>query len=190
MTASDGTNTSSESQVTVNITRVNDNAPTIDTAAGSTVTEESVSTSTVVATFTASDLDDQDNVTYEITSGNDNNYFAIDSDGKVTLTDAAWRRSTAMRRGPNQPDAGVTASDGTNTSSESQVTVNITRVNDNAPTIDTAAGSTVTEESVSTSTVVATFTASDLDDQDNVTYEITSATITTTSRSTATERSP
>ncbi|WP_193757909.1 hypothetical protein [Vibrio vulnificus] len=42
MTASDGTNTSSESQVTVNITRVNDNAPTIDTAAGSTVTEESV----------------------------------------------------------------------------------------------------------------------------------------------------
>ncbi|PNM58519.1 cadherin repeat domain-containing protein [Vibrio vulnificus] len=88
VTASDGTNTSSESQVTVNITRVNDNAPTIDTAAGSTVTEESVSTSTVVATFTASDLDDQDNVTYEITSGNDNNYFAIDSDGKVTLTDA------------------------------------------------------------------------------------------------------
>ncbi|WP_193757900.1 hypothetical protein [Vibrio vulnificus] len=48
----------------------------------------------------------------------------------------------------------------------------------------------MTEESVSTSTVVATFTASDLDDQDNVTYEITSATITTTSRSTATERSP
>ncbi|WP_127463393.1 hypothetical protein [Vibrio vulnificus] len=68
---------------------------------------------------------------------NDNNYFAIDSDGKVTLTTRAWRRSTAMRRGPNQPDAGVTASDGTNTSSESQVTVNITRVNDNAPTIDT-----------------------------------------------------
>ncbi|WP_193784599.1 hypothetical protein [Vibrio vulnificus] len=27
-------------------------------------------------------------MTYEITSGNDNNYFAIDSDGKVTLTDA------------------------------------------------------------------------------------------------------
>ncbi|WP_127446332.1 cadherin repeat domain-containing protein [Vibrio vulnificus] len=54
-------------------------------------------TSTVVATFTASDLDDQDNVTYEITSGNDNNYFAIDSDGKVTLTTRAWRRSTAMR---------------------------------------------------------------------------------------------
>ncbi|PNM98836.1 hypothetical protein AL547_007520 [Vibrio vulnificus] len=137
VTASDGTNTSSESQVTVNITRVNDNAPTIDTAAGSTVTEESVSTSTVVATFTASDLDDQDNVTYEITSGNDNNYFAIDSDGKVTLTDAACGDQQRCGRGPNQPDAGVT-SDGTNTSSESQVTVNITRVNDNAPTIDTA----------------------------------------------------
>ncbi|PNM61312.1 cadherin repeat domain-containing protein [Vibrio vulnificus] len=161
--------------MTVNITRdVNDNAPTIDTAAGSTVTEESVSTSTVVATFTASDLDDQDNVTYEITSGNDNNYFAIDSDGKVTLTDAAWRRSTAMRRGPNQPDAGRDGerwheyvfrkpSDGEHHTSERQCTD------------DRHGGSsTVTEESVSTSTVVATFTASDLDDQDNVTYEITS----------------
>ncbi|PNM97155.1 hypothetical protein AL547_023660 [Vibrio vulnificus] len=86
---------------------------------------------------------------------------------------------------------GVTASDGTNTSSESQVTVNITRVNDNAPTIDTAAGSTVTEESVSTSTVVATFTASDLDDQEQRDVrDHPAATITTTSRSTATERSP
>ncbi|MDT9656810.1 Ig-like domain-containing protein, partial [Vibrio vulnificus] len=143
------------------------NAPTIDTAAGSTVTEESVSTSTVVATFTASDLDDQDNVTYEITSGNDNNYFAIDSDGKVTLTDAGVAAiNSDAGVDLTSLTLGVTASDGTNTSSESQVTVNITRVNDNAPTIDTAAGSTVTEESVSTSTVVATFTASDLDDQD------------------------
>ncbi|MBE3667743.1 hypothetical protein BOO25_02135 [Vibrio navarrensis] len=133
VTASDGTNTSSESQVTVNITRVNDNAPTIDTAAGSTVTEESVSTSTVVATFTASDLDDQDNVTYEITSGNDNNYFAIDSDGKVTLTDAGVAAiNSDAGVDLTSLTLGVTASDGTNTSSESQVTVNITRVNDNA----------------------------------------------------------
>ncbi|RZQ01089.1 VWA domain-containing protein, partial [Vibrio vulnificus] len=115
------------------------NAPTIDTAAGSTVTEESVSTSTVVATFTASDLDDQDNVTYEITSGNDNNYFAIDSDGKVTLTDAGVAAiNSDAGVDLTSLTLGVTASDGTNTSSESQVTVNITRVNDNAPTIDTA----------------------------------------------------
>ncbi|RZP85849.1 Ig-like domain-containing protein, partial [Vibrio vulnificus] len=118
--------------------RLND-APTIDTAAGSTVTEESVSTSTVVATFTASDLDDQDNVTYEITSGNDNNYFAIDSDGKVTLTDAGVAAiNSDAGVDLTSLTLGVTASDGTNTSSESQVTVNITRVNDNAPTIDTA----------------------------------------------------
>ncbi len=117
----------------------------------------------MVATFTASDLDDQDNVTYEITSGNDNNYFAIDSDGKVTLTDAGVAAiNSDAGVDLTSLTLGVTASDGTNTSSESQVTVNITRVNDNAPTIDTAAGSTVTEESVSTSTVVATFTASDV----------------------------
>nr|WP_281882603.1 cadherin-like domain-containing protein [Vibrio nigripulchritudo] len=175
VTASDGTNTSAESQVTVNITRVNDNAPTIDTASGSTVTEESVSAGDVVATFTASDLDDQDNVTYSITSGNDNGYFAIDSNGQVTLT-AAGVAAINSDAGVDLTSLtlGVTASDGTNTSAESQVTVNITRVNDNAPTIDTASGSTVTEESVSAGDVVATFTASDLDDQDNVTYSITS----------------
>ncbi|WP_127446334.1 hypothetical protein [Vibrio vulnificus] len=51
--------------------------------------------------------------------------------------------------------------------------------------------STVTEESVSTSTVVATFTASDLDDQDQRDVrESPAATITTTRESTATERSP
>ncbi|PNM97149.1 hypothetical protein AL547_023630 [Vibrio vulnificus] len=50
-------------------------------------------------------------MTYEITSGNDNNYFAIDSDGKVTLTDAACGDQQRCGRGPNQPDAGVTASD-------------------------------------------------------------------------------
>nr|WP_227744770.1 cadherin repeat domain-containing protein [Vibrio vulnificus] len=119
MTASDGTNTSSESQLTVNITRVNDNAPTIDTAAGSTVTEESVSTSTVVATFTASDLDDQDNVTYEITSGNDNNYSR--STATKGHPDGRGRGGDQQRcgRGPTSLTLGVTASDGTNTSSES-----------------------------------------------------------------------
>ncbi|EGU57076.1 RTX toxin, partial [Vibrio nigripulchritudo ATCC 27043] len=103
-------------------------APTIDTASGSTVTEESVSAGDVVATFTASDLDDQDNVTYSITSGNDNGYFAIDSNGQVTLT-AAGVAAINSDAGVDLTSLtlGVTASDGTNTSAESQVTVNITR---------------------------------------------------------------
>ena len=61
----------------------------MDTAAGSTVTEGSVAAGDVVATFTASDLDDADTVTFSLTSGNDQGYFAIDSGtGVVTLTQA------------------------------------------------------------------------------------------------------
>ena len=89
VTASDGVLNSSESIVNIDITRINDNAPVMDTAAGSTITEESIDINTVVASFTASDLDDADTVTFSLTGGNDQGYFAIDSStGVVTLTQA------------------------------------------------------------------------------------------------------
>ena len=176
VTASDGTRTSSESTVSVDITRINDNAPVMDTAAGSTITEGSINTSTVVASFTASDLDDADTVTFSLTSGNDQGYFAIDSStGVVTLTQAGVDAiNSDAGVDINSLSLGVTASDGTRTSSESTVTVDITRINDNAPVMDTAAGSTITEESIDINTVVASFTASDLDDADTVTFSLTS----------------
>ncbi len=176
VTASDGTRTSSESTVTVNITRINDNAPVMDTAAGSTLTEGAINTNTVVASFTASDLDDADTVTFSLTSGNDQGYFAIDgSTGVVTLTQAGVAAiNSDADIDINSLSLGVTASDGTRTSSESTVSVDITRINDNAPVMDTASGSTITEGSINTSTVVASFTASDLDDADTVTFSLTS----------------
>ncbi len=176
VTASDGSHSSSESTVTVNIDRINDNAPVMDTAAGSTVTEGSINTNTVVASFTASDLDDADTVTFSLTSGNDQGYFAIDSStGVVTLTQAGVDAiNSDAGVDLNSLSLGVTASDGTHSSSESTVTVDITRINDNAPVMDTADGSTITEGSINTNTVVATFTASDLDGDDTVTFSLTS----------------
>ena len=117
---------------------MNDNAPTFDTASGNTVTEQSVSTDTVVATFTTSDLDDVNgDISYSITAGN-TDYFSIDSaTGIVTLTEAGVDAINS--------DAGtdltsltlkVTATDGAGNATESdEVTVSIDRVNDNAPTI-------------------------------------------------------
>ena len=176
VTASDGSHSSSESTVIVNIDRINDNAPVMDTTAGSTVTEGSINTNTVVASFTASDLDDADTVTFSLTSGNDQGYFAIDSStGVVTLTQAGVDAiNSDAGVDLNSLSLGVTASDGPHTSSESTVTVDITRINDNAPVMDTATGSTVTEGSVAVGDVVATFTASDLDDVDTVTFSLTS----------------
>ena len=175
VTASDGTNSSAEATATIAITHVNDNAPTIDTATGSTQVENTAVANDTVATFTASDLDAADTVTFSLTSGNDDGYFAInETTGVVTLTaDGETAIEDDVRNLGNQV-IGVTASDGTNNSAEATATITITHVNDNAPTIDTATGSTVVENTAVTGDKVATFTASDLDAADTVTFSLTS----------------
>ncbi|MFT6986451.1 MAG: CshA-type fibril repeat protein, partial [Psychromonas sp.] len=71
---------------TISVADIND-APTVDSATGSTQVENVALAGDTVATFTASDLDGDD-VTFSISSGNDNNYFEItdNSSGVVTLT--------------------------------------------------------------------------------------------------------
>ena len=132
----------------------------------------------VVARFDVSDLDDADMVTFSLTSGNDQGYFAIDSFGGSVVVILTQAGVDAINSDAGVDltslNLGVTASDGSHSSSESTVTVNIDRINDNAPVMDTAAGSTVTEGSVAAGDVVATFTASDLDDADTVTFSLTS----------------
>ena len=88
VTANDGVTNSAEAPATIVITHVNDNAPTIDTATGSTQVENTAVAGDTVATFTASDLDG-DAITYSITTGN-TTYFEIvdDTTGVVTLTAA------------------------------------------------------------------------------------------------------
>ncbi|SQD76479.1 protein of unknown function [Moritella yayanosii] len=158
--------------VKINVTSEND-APTIDTAKGSTQTENLAAAGATVATFTASDLDG-DKVTFSISSGNDSGYFEIKDSktGVVTLTaagDTALADNTLV-------DAtytlGVTANDGTVNSTEATADIKFDGIND-APTIDTAAGSTQTENLAAAGDTVATFTASDLDG-DDVTFSISS----------------
>ncbi|PAO40758.1 hypothetical protein BST54_23290, partial [Vibrio vulnificus] len=140
---------------------VND-APTIDTATGSPQVENVAKAGDTVATFTASDLDGDD-VTYSITSGNDNGYFAIDSaTGVVTLTAAGETALANDALTDTDYRLGVTANDGTVDSEEAFATIKFDGVND-APTIDTATGSTQVENVAKAGDTVATFTASDLD---------------------------
>ncbi|MGR2980340.1 Ig-like domain-containing protein [Vibrio vulnificus] len=114
--------------------RLND-APTIDTATGSTQVENVAKAGDTVATFTASDLDGDD-VTYSITSGNDNGYFAIDSaTGVVTLTAAGETALANDALTDTDYRLGVTANDGTVDSEEAFATIKFDGVND-APTIE------------------------------------------------------
>ncbi|WP_339669438.1 retention module-containing protein, partial [Dasania marina] len=174
VTANDGVNNSAEASVTIEITHVNDNAPTIDTSAGSTQVENTAVDGDTVATFTASDLDG-DAITYSITSGNAAGYFEIldNTTGVVTLTAIGQTAIENDTLNLGDQIIGVTANDGVNDSAEASVTIEITHVNDNAPTIDTSAGSTQVENTAVDGDTVATFTASDLDG-DAVTYSITS----------------
>ena len=138
---------------TVTINRV-DEGPVIDVTAN-TITEESVSTSTVVASFTSSDPEG-DTLSHAILNDT-NGYFAI-SGNDVVLTAAGVTavNNDALDLTSLTVEVEVTAN-GQSASDSDTVTIN--RV-DEGPVIDVTAN-TITEESVSTSTVVATFTSSD-----------------------------
>ncbi|HDY8065603.1 TPA: Ig-like domain-containing protein, partial [Vibrio vulnificus] len=132
--------------------RLND-APTIDTATGSTQVENVAKAGDTVATFTASDLDGDD-VTYSITSGNDNGYFAIDSaTGVVTLTAAGETALANDALTDTDYRLGVTANDGTVDSEEAFAIIKFDGVND-APTATAATGS-VTEDASITGSISA-----------------------------------
>ncbi|PMM83469.1 tandem-95 repeat protein [Vibrio breoganii] len=162
--ADDGTYQSDHTD-TSNITRVNDNAPEI-TVTAKDVTEESVSNTTVIATFVASDADGDD-LTYTLLN-NDNGYFVLDGTN-VVLTDAGVAAINNDELDLESLDITVQADDGTY-QSEHTDTSGITRINDNAPEI-TVTAKDVTEESVSNTTVIATFVASDADG-DDLTYTL------------------
>ncbi|QET76208.1 Ig-like domain-containing protein [Vibrio vulnificus] len=136
--------------------RLND-APTIDTATGSTQVENVAKAGDTVATFTASDLDGDD-VTYSITSGNDNGYFAIDSaTGVVTLTAAGETALANDALTDTDYRLGVTANDGTVDSEEAFATIKFDGVND-APVAEAATGA-VQEDA----TITGSISASDVD---------------------------
>lgn len=86
---------------------------------------------------------------FEIKTGNDAGYFAIDATGKITLTAAGAAAATAANDYETAPNAftlGVVAKDAAgNTSAAANVTVNVTDVDDVAPQLvaATASGTTV-----------------------------------------------
>lgn len=124
-------------------------------------------------------------VDFDITTGNDAGYFAIDAAGKITLTEAGVAATAAANDFETLPNAftlGVVAKDAAgNTSAAANVTVNVTDVDDVAPALvaSAASGTTVRlnfSEALKAAVIsnpAAVFTVS----QGSTSFNITSATV-------------
>ena len=132
---SDGDNTGSGT-VTVNITDTNDEAPVITSASYNLAEDASVNDS--LGTLAATDPEDSTLGTtleaWAITGGTGSGIFALDSSsGALTVTDTT---NLDYDSGTQSYDLLVTVSDGANTSAAQTITVNITDVNDENPSIN------------------------------------------------------
>jgi PKD repeat protein len=131
------------------------NTPPVLAASASSLTEDSVSTSSVVATFSATD-EDNDELTFSLVDNTDG-YFTI-SGSNVLLTEAGVAAINDDALALTSLLVKVRVSDGTD-ADQNELTIPVTRVND-APVL-TVEASDLTEGEVNSSTVVATFTAID-----------------------------
>ncbi|MBE4427117.1 tandem-95 repeat protein, partial [Vibrio parahaemolyticus] len=149
-----------EAKVTVTVNPVND-APTIKVDAVESITENAVSTDTVVAALTVRDTDTpEDQLTVSL-ENNSNGYFVLVGN-EVKLTQAGV--DAVKNDELNLKDLTISASvsDGVNPTANDSDSLIVNRVND-APTIKVDAVESITEDAVNTDTVVATLTVRDTD---------------------------
>ena len=147
---------------TVNVTDVNE-APTVTAQSSAFTVAENAANGTTVGTAAATDPE-SDRLTFSITAGNTGNAFAINaSSGVITVARALDYETTQTYT------LTVRASDGS-LSGTANFTVNVTNVNDNAPTI--AAQTLSVAENSAAGTTVGTVAATDADG-DPLTFSIT-----------------
>ncbi|HIF5685106.1 tandem-95 repeat protein [Vibrio parahaemolyticus] len=149
-----------EAKVTVTVNPVND-APIIKVDAVESITEDAVNTDTVVATLTVRDTDTpEDQLTVSL-ENNSNGYFVLVGD-EVKLTQAGVDAVNNDELNLKGLTISASVSDGVNPTASDSDSLIVNRVND-APTIKVDAVESITEDAVSTDTVVATLTVRDTD---------------------------
>ncbi len=149
-----------EAKVTVTVNPVND-APTIKVDAVESITEDAVNTDTVVATLTVRDTDtSEDQLTVSL-ENNSNGYFVLVGD-EVKLTQAGVDAVNNDELNLKDLTISASVSDGVNPTASDSDSLIVNRVND-APTIKVDAVESITEDAVSTDTVLATLTVRDTD---------------------------
>ncbi|EGQ7867975.1 tandem-95 repeat protein [Vibrio parahaemolyticus] len=149
-----------EAKVTVTVNPVDD-APTIKVDAVESITEDAVSTDTIVATLEVADTDTpEDQLTVSL-ENNSNGYFVLVGD-EVKLTQAGVDAVNNDELNLKDLTISASVSDGVNPTANDSDSLIVNRVND-APTIKVDAVESITEDAVSTDTVVATLTVRDTD---------------------------
>ena len=142
VTATDGGSNTDTTDVTINVQDVNE-APVLNVDATSTVS--ATENSTTVATYSVTDADAGDTVSYSI-SGDDAGLFDIDSaTGVLTFASAPDYETPGSAASSNAYSVTVTATDGGNNTDTTDVTINVRDVIDNS---GSAAFSTVGSEYV------------------------------------------
>ncbi|MCS0449573.1 tandem-95 repeat protein [Vibrio diabolicus] len=149
-----------EAKVTVTVNPVND-APTIKVDAVESITEDAVSTDTVVATLTVHDTDTPEDELTVLLENNSNGYFVLVGN-EVKLTQAGVDAINNDELNLKDLTISASVSDGVNPTASDSDSLIVNRVND-APTIKVDAVESITEDAVSTDTVVATLTVRDTD---------------------------
>ena len=160
--ASDGS-LSGTANFTVNVTDVNE-APVVTAQNAAFTVAENAANGATVGTVAATDPE-SDRLTFSITAGNTGNAFAINaSSGVITVAGTVDYETTPTYT------LTVRASDGS-LSGTANFTVNVTNVNDNAPTI--AAQTLSVAENSAAGTTVGTVAATDADGDPLTTFAIT-----------------
>ncbi|EIZ1339728.1 tandem-95 repeat protein, partial [Vibrio parahaemolyticus] len=149
-----------EAKVTVIVNPVN-NAPTIKVEAVESITEDAVNTDTVVATLTVRDTDTPEDQLAVSLESNANGYFVLVGN-EVKLTQAGVDAVNNDELNLKDLTISASASDGVNPTASDSDSLIVNRVND-APIIKVDAVESITEDAVSTDTVVATLTVRDTD---------------------------
>nr|WP_134646577.1 tandem-95 repeat protein [Vibrio diabolicus] len=141
-TVTDGSLTD-EAKVAVTVNPVND-APTIKVDAVESITEDAVSTDTVVATLTVRDTDTpEDQLTVSL-ENNSNGYFVLVGD-KVKLTQAGVDAVNNDELNLKDLTISASVSDGVNPTASDSDSLVVNRVND-APTVENAIADQVLSE--------------------------------------------
>ncbi|WP_273992349.1 tandem-95 repeat protein, partial [Vibrio parahaemolyticus] len=149
-----------EAKVTVTVNPVND-APTIKVDAVESITEDAVSIDTVVATLTVRDTDTSEDQLTVFLENNSNGYFVLVGN-EVKLTQAGVDAVNNDELNLKDLTISASVSDGVNPTANDSDSLIVNRVND-APTIKVDAVESITEDAVSTDTVVAALTVRDTD---------------------------
>jgi len=175
VTAEDGTDTTTQA-ITVTVDNVNDNSPDITSNGGGAAAAINVNEgSTGVTTVVATDADGT-TPTYSITGGTDSALFTIDGvSGVLTFNTAPDFEAPADSYTNNTYEVIVTATDGTNTDSQTS-TVTVDNINDNNPDITSNGGGATAAININEGTTgVTTVVATDADGT-TPTYSITGGT--------------